>query len=157
MSAKAIIWAGKQRTTSASHKLVLWALADCANDSASECWPSLAAIVEFTQLDLKTTKAALRGLKDARLIADTGRKAGRTKQIVIYKLAVSGPVSPPATGDMAPPPRPPIDYLKQAEIARQERVREKLSPAQRSAPGRFETFVPAAAAAMNDLDGDEPW
>lgn len=86
MSFDALSWAAKQNTGSSGTKLVLLALAECANRTHSLAFPSIAEIVEFSALDRKSVITNLAKLEDAGLIADTGRKVGRTQQIKVYQL-----------------------------------------------------------------------
>lgn len=104
MSAVAVIWAGKQRVPKPSEKMVLWALADCADGITGTCWPSVAAIAEFTGLDRKTVIAAMGTLQSMRLISDTGRRRGRSLQVKVWQLPIRKPPVTPAKVALDPPP-----------------------------------------------------
>jgi hypothetical protein len=70
--------------------MVLIGLASCAD--ANHCaFPSVAWLTEFSCLDRKTVIAALARLaaEGAELIADTGLRKGRTKQVKVYQLAAA--------------------------------------------------------------------
>lgn len=85
MSVDATRWAWKQKGISSVQKLVLLSLADRA--SADQfAYPSHDSIVEDTGADIKSVKAALRALVDLGLIEDSGHRAGRTKQVVVWHL-----------------------------------------------------------------------
>lgn len=88
MSFDALAWAAKAKGLRPAEKLVLIGLAECAHRQTNECFPSLAALVEFSGLDRKTVVSALSRLVDLRLIEPTGERAGRTRQIVVYRLAL---------------------------------------------------------------------
>ncbi|EAO2313168.1 DNA-binding protein [Salmonella enterica subsp. enterica serovar Senftenberg] len=85
MSIDAMRWAKKVKTGKSSSKAILTWLADmCGADLCA--YPSVAALAEATELDKKTVQAGLRHLIEIGLIADTGERKGRTKQIPVYKL-----------------------------------------------------------------------
>ena len=67
------------------HKLVLLALADRA-DCDHCCFPSKALLVADTGMDVKTIWQALKELAELGLITDTGRRAGQTKQVTVWRL-----------------------------------------------------------------------
>lgn len=74
-------------------KHVLTILANHANgdpyvSDEVEAWPSIAALVDSTGQDRKTVIANLQKLTDWGLVSDTGRRVGRTGQIVVYALHV---------------------------------------------------------------------
>ena len=85
MSVRAIDWVFRQTGIRASDKFVLAALADNANDDG-RAWPATITTARKTGQDRKTVVAALDRLERAGWIKDTGERAGRTKQIKIYRL-----------------------------------------------------------------------
>lgn len=87
MSFAALAWAAKQRTGGLATKAALMALANYA-DEHGRSYPSTAAIADFGEMDHKTATAALDRLVAAGLIADTGDRMGRTKQVRVYALAL---------------------------------------------------------------------
>jgi hypothetical protein len=87
MSFAALAWAAKQRTGKMAAKNALLALANWADEEGC-AYPSTAAIAEFGDMDHKTATAALDHLARMGLIEDTGRRAGHTRQIKIYRLAI---------------------------------------------------------------------
>ncbi len=126
MSFDAIRWALDQPTPSALTKLLLVAMADCVNSEGAEvvCWPSYAFLARRTGMNAKTVEGGIYRLKQERFIVDTGKRAGDTGKVVVYRLnnpksgvVTPGPQDPPAsgtrpqttpeTGVLAPPVIPP--------------------------------------------------
>ena len=92
MSLDATVWAWKTRqkktkggATKPLKKLVLLALADRAGEDHS-CFPSIARLVEDTEMDRKTVLKIIDELVDDGVIKDTGERKGRTKQVKVYTL-----------------------------------------------------------------------
>lgn len=71
--------------TKATQKLILLNLADRANDNGI-CFPSIARIVEDTQLDRKTVISTISNLIEMGFIEDTKERKGVTKQVKVLKL-----------------------------------------------------------------------
>lgn len=86
MSWPALTWAKGLTVGSSAEKAVLMALAYRHNEDLGHSYPSIASIVEFTELNRKTIIGALASLEKKGLIADTGDKMGRTKRVVVYRL-----------------------------------------------------------------------
>lgn len=88
MSFNAIRWAFAQPIPKASTKYVLIAMANCVNEGGREwlSWPSYRHIAERTSLDAKTVEAGVSRLKELGYLLDTGRRAGGTGKVVVYKL-----------------------------------------------------------------------
>ena len=84
MSRAATDWAWKQ-DLKPSLKLVLLSMADRAGEE-HECWPAVSRLSKDTGLNSKTIRTALKQLVDLKIIADTGQRKGRTKQITVYQL-----------------------------------------------------------------------
>lgn len=94
MSNRAISWALRQRAGSSGAKAVLIVLADMVRDEPTQGWPayhawgtSLAALTEATEQDRKSVVTNLQRLEAAGLIVPAG-KAGKTRQITVYRLPV---------------------------------------------------------------------
>jgi hypothetical protein len=89
MSLDASRWAWQQQGLRPIQKLVLLSLADRAGDAQSEywSWPSYQAIVNDTGADIKSVKSAIRDLAAAGLIEDTGKRAGATQRVIVWRLA----------------------------------------------------------------------
>ncbi len=87
MSIKAMQWAFAQELPSA-RKFVLVALSDVANVQTGEAFPCLATIEAMTCLNRKTIIVSLDALEKDNLIVDTGKKAGRSGQVKVYKVNV---------------------------------------------------------------------
>jgi DNA-binding transcriptional ArsR family regulator len=84
MHFEAMKWAWNQ-PVKGNRLLILLALARRAN-SAWTCFPSITQIVEDTGLDIKTVKIALKHLKKLELIEDTGKRKGKTQQVIVYRI-----------------------------------------------------------------------
>ena len=67
-------------------KSVLVAIADRADDKTGFCFPSVADVVQRTELDRKTVLACMKSLEENGFISDTGKRVGATNQIKIWKL-----------------------------------------------------------------------
>jgi hypothetical protein len=88
MSSKATTWAWEQRHIRGAQKLLLLALADCCNAWTGLAFPSVEQLIDMTGQDRKTILANLRRLEDAGVMTDTGKKTGRTQQIIVWRMAV---------------------------------------------------------------------
>ncbi len=85
MSVEAISWAFRQAVTSSSAKFVLVAMANLANNEM-ECYPSTVYLCNVTGQDRKTVLKNIGILRENGYIVDTGRRIGRTKQIVVWRF-----------------------------------------------------------------------
>jgi hypothetical protein len=96
-------WALDQAVEPALTKFCLIAMADCVNAEGAEvlCWPSYAHIARRTGMNSKTVEASVYRLKQLGYIVDTGRRAGDTGKVVIYRL------NDPKTGAIQPGPQTP--------------------------------------------------
>jgi hypothetical protein len=107
MSSKAVHWAWEQKVKPATTKLVLMAMAEFANPETALAYPSIKALEEMTGLNRKTVLSAVAQLATPReasglgVLADTGQRAGRTNQIVVYRMSFD-PISQsvPKTGPL---------------------------------------------------------
>jgi Pyocin large subunit len=86
MSVEAITWALKQPVKPSSVKFVLVVLANCASGDTFLAYPSTAYLCEATGQDRKTVMGNLAKLRDCGLVEDTGKRAGVTKQVVVYRV-----------------------------------------------------------------------
>jgi len=82
----ATYWAARQQPARPLDKLVLIAFADHADKATAECFPSVAALCQWTGCDRKTVMKSMASLEAARLIIDTGQRRGRTRQVKVYRL-----------------------------------------------------------------------
>ena len=104
MSLDATIWAWKIRQKQKKggslkplKKLVLLSLADRASEDHC-AYPSMARLVEDTEMDRKTVLKIIEELIEDGLIVDTGERKGRTKQVKVYQLlGVKGRETIPTT------------------------------------------------------------
>ncbi|HDR9512176.1 helix-turn-helix domain-containing protein [Burkholderia cepacia] len=88
MSLDATTWARHQKVGKGPAKAVLMALADYANENFVT-YPSVETLVAWTEQDRKTVLANLDRLKEGGWITDTGERAGRTRQVVVYVINVA--------------------------------------------------------------------
>lgn len=86
MSWPALAWAHALKVGSSSEKAVLLALAYRHNEDLDMAYPSVSSIAQFTELDRKTIFAAIEKLTQKGLVADSGERMGKTKQIIAYTL-----------------------------------------------------------------------
>jgi hypothetical protein len=110
VSFDAIRWALDQPTPSALTKLLLVAMADCVNAEGAEvvCWPSYAFLARRTGMNTKTVEAGIYKLKQQCFIVDTGKRAGDTGKVVVYRLndPNCGAITPGPQGNTASGTRP---------------------------------------------------
>jgi DNA-binding transcriptional ArsR family regulator len=96
MSIRATAWAWSVETASATHKLVLLALAEHA-DEAGHCWPSVPRMARMSGVSERTILRTLPEIEAAGLV-DCERRSGRPTH---YRLRISATIeAPPA------PPQP---------------------------------------------------
>lgn len=86
MSVAALTIAFSAKLGKSSTKAVLVALADRADDVTGTCFPSVADIVERTELDRKTVLACLKELELRKFLQDTGKRCGKTHQVKVWHL-----------------------------------------------------------------------
>lgn len=86
MSVAALTIAFSAKLGKSSTKAVLVALADRADDVTGTCFPSVADIVERTELDRKTVLSCLKELEKRKFLQDTGKRCGKTNQVKIWRL-----------------------------------------------------------------------
>lgn len=104
MSLDANVWAWKVEMPTKKggalkplKKLVLLSLADRAGEDHC-AYPSMSRLVSDTEMDRKTVLKIIDELIDDGLIADTGERKGRTKQVKVYQLVgVNGRETVPTT------------------------------------------------------------
>lgn len=89
MSVEAITWALRQPIKQSTAKFVLVVLANCASGDTLLAYPSAAYLCAATSQDRKTVLANLARLREWGLIEDTGKRAGTTKQIPVWKVLCS--------------------------------------------------------------------
>lgn len=85
MSIEAITWVSRQAVRPSSVKFVLFAFANCANETRV-CFPSIEYVAAFTSQDRKTVISAIAQLAQLGYLEDTGKRVGRTGQIKVYRL-----------------------------------------------------------------------
>lgn len=90
-----------------SAKFVLWVLANHASGDPRitdeiEAWPCIQTLRDSTDQDRKTIINNLKKLADWGLIEDTGKRRGRTKQVVVWRLRIGPDLISAALGDVQP-------------------------------------------------------
>lgn len=90
MSFQAMAWAATVRTGSPTEKLVLWALANVADD-VGECFPSQQRIANDTELSKRSVLRAMKALEDKGLITRQARhrKTDGTRSSDLIHLAIN--------------------------------------------------------------------
>ena len=91
MTMKAVSWAFELSLPSghSSTKLTLVAFARLARAHDSdqlECWPSVGYLMACTGQDRKTVLRNIAKLVRWRLLADSGRRVGQTRKVIVYTL-----------------------------------------------------------------------
>lgn len=161
---KAAYWAARQQAVRPLDKLLLLAFADHADKATGECFPSVAALCEWTGCDRKTVMKSTASLEAAGLLVDTGRRCGRTRQVKVYRLPLETvpdtapleetvPETGPLNGTVFPtkgsqkrdtePPKEPISQ-KTSSSSR------KRTPAKTSVPADFRPVMTGATLAVVD-------
>jgi hypothetical protein len=88
VSSEALAWAFRQECKSSSVKFTLVALCECANYRTGRITPSIEHLCEITGQNRKTVIANVAALEAQGLIADTGERVGRTRQIKVYQTVL---------------------------------------------------------------------
>ncbi|WP_116521392.1 helix-turn-helix domain-containing protein [Achromobacter insuavis] len=133
MSIEASKWARMADVQKSSNKLVLLELAHLVRFDATD-WTVFASIehlARVTQLNRKTVIDALARLRDLGVIADTGARAGSSRNCPVYRLR---PAAVPRVGS------PLLESAAGAasQEACHQRVEEKEAPAHEDAPSDLE-------------------
>ncbi len=97
MSIEAVTWALQQTLPDAGTKLVLVAIANLA-DKQHRCFPGRAHLAEASCQTEQKVAEDVRALRETKMLADTGKRGGRTGRAVIWVLGVDGPVEDCAPG-----------------------------------------------------------
>ncbi len=97
MSFEAAAWAIKQKTKTATEKLVLITLADCQNAETNLCYPSIPYIAEHSLCSDRQAKRCIQSLEDQGLIS-VQRETGKSNH---YSLNLQGgdKMSPVTSGE----------------------------------------------------------
>jgi DNA-binding transcriptional ArsR family regulator len=67
-------------------KLLLLALADCADDDGHECWPSLRFLAWKTSLSQRHVRRLISSFRDKGVLISIGREGGGRRRSVIYRI-----------------------------------------------------------------------
>ena len=105
MSIKAIGWVWDSSQSEGAARLVLLAIADCANAAGTDAWPSIAELCRKTRLSERGVQKAIRKLTEIgelQVLRNSGR--GRTNR---YRIIMETPPPVRGSGDGNPEPRSP--------------------------------------------------
>ena len=81
----ALEWALDQELPTGTKAVLVTFAAHC-NNSDGETWPSVKRIAEKWKMDRDTVRGAIRDLIDEKLLVDTEKRAGSTRQVKVYRL-----------------------------------------------------------------------
>lgn len=87
MSRIANDWVWKQNIKPATHKLILLAMADRA-DEYHCCYPSIARLERDTGLDRKTIQKGISNMIACGLLSDTGKRVGTTNKVRVLRMNI---------------------------------------------------------------------
>lgn len=87
MSRVANDWVWKQNIKPATHKLILLAMADRA-DEYHCCYPSIARLERDTGLDRKTIQKGISNMIACGLLSDTGKRVGSTNKVRVLRMNI---------------------------------------------------------------------
>lgn len=93
MSRIANDWVWKQNIKPATHKLILLAMADRA-DEYHCCYPSIARLERDTGLDRKTIQKGISNMIACGLLSDTGKRVGTTNKVRVLRMNIGEEQSP---------------------------------------------------------------
>ena len=85
MSISGLNWAWEAPVSQSTHRLVLVALGDMANESW-QAYPSWEYMIKRTCLSRNTVGKCFSQLREIGAISDTGERKGRTGSVVVYRL-----------------------------------------------------------------------
>ena len=88
MSIRCMAWAWSVSTDTSCQKFLLLALADHANDTELECWPSMSFLSEKCSMERRQIQRLLKQLEDQGFIAIERRKNGTSDKSNVYKLLI---------------------------------------------------------------------
>jgi len=93
MGFKVMSWVSDHSEVTGSDRLVLFMLADHADDESWGCWPSVARLAHKTRLDERTVRRSLRSLEEGgHISSDIGGGQGKTNHYILLKGGQSAPV-----------------------------------------------------------------
>ena len=145
---------------SSTHKLVLLALADNANDEGM-CWPSMATIVAKTSLSDRCIQEAIRALEVTGMLS-IHERSGRSN----YYTVTPERGAPPNVAHPAPDSPPPPNVAHQtpergaprifSEPSSKPSEEKKHSPIEKRIPGDFELTAARRTIALDFNLSPEP-
>jgi len=115
MSIRVMTWVWDNSPVGGSERLLLLAIADCANDEGGNAWPSIATLARKCRIDGRTVQRIIRRLADAGHLTVVASAGGRGSNVYTVVMGQGGQSSTPpadchprqgATGGTATPPHP---------------------------------------------------
>jgi len=91
-------WVWEHSPVGGSERLVLLAIADCADDEGRNAWPSVATLARKCRVDARTVQRIIRRLAAGGHLAMTGCAGGRGSNryaVLMAEPSPSPPVAPP--------------------------------------------------------------
>lgn len=88
MSIELVNLSFEQKDLTPSEKHILTILSFRADSNTYECWPSFKSIMHDSGYSRDTVNRCLSVLRDKQKIFDTGRKAGKTKSVIVYQILI---------------------------------------------------------------------
>lgn len=139
MSSEALAWAFKVNVKPSAVKFTLIALCECANYKTGSIHPSIAHIEEITGQNRKTIIANIAKLEDLGLIEDTGERAGKTKQVKVYRACIGTVPKTEQSQKRNSPVFPPKESQKRDTEPSREPSEDKAKalPSRRAKPDPF--------------------
>lgn len=108
MSVRVTSWVWDHATTVGGNDLlVLLAIADHADDTGANAWPSIATLARKTRINERTVQRIIRRLTDAGHLLVRATTGGRRSNR--YTIPTTGPAAPPPAEPATPPPPAPSD------------------------------------------------
>lgn len=96
MSVAATSWVFEHAEATANDRVVLLVLADHAHDDGTGAYPSQATIARKARISVRTVRDCLRRLEASGEIVRDGRRHGRTKQLIEYRIVIRRQDLPPS-------------------------------------------------------------
>lgn len=139
-------WVWDNSSAGGTERLVLLAIADCADDTGANAWPSIATLARKTRLDERTVQRVIRRLADAgqlRVEACAGGRGSNRYALVMGAPSGPGRVVHSPRQDATPgtvPPQPRrratagVAQLRHPNVLEPSKNRPTRGPAR--APGR---------------------
>lgn len=96
MSVKVMTWVWEHSPVGGTERLVLLALADSADDTGANAWPSVATLARKTRVDERTVQRIIRRLEEAGHLVVEATSGGRRSNRYTVVMHAPEPVEPAA-------------------------------------------------------------